>query len=278
MTSVQCLENLPASEYHAMLERQSCSMLKWMLESPAHYLHRLSRPIEKGSRSMDFGTLVHLLVLEPYRLAFDYEVVAVRASMRQSSAKRKDPFDHRVQVTEVELHEARTLADRILHAKISGRPFARFLEEGKPELTLLFEEEVTGVSCRSRLDLWHPEVLFDVKTTRHNCPVAFRRSALELHYDMQAFMYGQADAMWTSRTSLKPFYFLAAENAPPYTVQVVRAGESFLENGQNKFRRAIALVKACAALDHWPDTAQQSTLEIEPWQAFSAQTVAGEAA
>jgi hypothetical protein len=31
-------------------------------------------------------------------------------------------------------------------------------------------------------------------------------------------------------------------------------------------------------LDHWPDTAQQSTLEIEPWQAFSAQTVAGEAA
>lgn len=244
-------------------------MLKWLLKSPAHYLERRTAA-PASSPSMAFGSLVHLLVLEPSTLPFEYEIVAEKLRARRSTPR----LDPRTLVTEVELHEARRLAERVLTTPIQGRPFYKFVEEGKPELTILFDDPTTSVACRSRIDLWHPDFVFDLKTTRFACPVAFRRSALGLHYDMQAYMYGLADALLEGRDYTKPFYFLAAESTLPHVVQVIRAGEPFVANGQAKYQYAMGLYKACSDLDHWVSLAGESILELEPWEAFDPQAAA----
>ena len=267
--AAQALPHLSARQYHAMLERQSCSMLKWLLKSPAHYRERLTAPAGT-SASMAFGSLVHLLVLEPSTLPFEYHVVP----QKTRRARTAHTEDSRILITEVELHEARRVADRVLATPVLGRPFFKFVEEGKPELTILFDDPTTSVACRSRIDLWHPDIVFDLKTSRHACPVAFRRSALELHYDMQAYMYSLADALLERREAANPFYFLAAENTAPHVVQVVKAGEPFVRNGQSKYQHAIALYKACSELEHWEPIAHESTLELDPWEAFDPKAAA----
>jgi hypothetical protein len=268
----QRITDLPARDYHAMLQRQSCSMLKAMLQSPAHYLQRLLHAREPTSPSMEFGRLVHLLVLEPMQLAHSFEIVVERVRGEQRTR------DGRSVITEVQLHAARGLADKILATTYKGRPLYRFVQEGACELTLLFDDPVTATACRSRLDLWHPELIFDLKTTRHACVEGFQRSALQLHYDLQAYMYCLADAVCESRAAARPFVFIAAESSPPHTVHVLQAGESFLANGQQKYQRAISLVRGCTTTDYWPDGGTAATLEIEPWQAYEPRAVCGEGA
>jgi hypothetical protein len=63
------------------------------------------------------------------------------------------------------MHQARSLAQQVLDKPFKGRPFGCYVEEGVPEVTFFYSDPVTGVPCRARLDLWHPDLLFDLKTT-----------------------------------------------------------------------------------------------------------------
>lgn len=96
---------------------------------------------------------------------------------------------------------------------------------------------------------------------------AFAASAVELGYDMQAFMYSVARCLYEGQ-SPKPFVFIAAETASPHSVSVLTASQRFLENGARKFKSCITAFSACTAVDHWPDLGCEADLDIEPWQQF----------
>jgi hypothetical protein len=263
------IRNLPARIYHAQLERQSCSMLKPMLLSPAHYQQQFFES-RTSSAAMDWGSLVHLLVLEPSQLPFHYAVVA---NNKYSPAQKRElaALHPGLQIiTEVALHRARLAADRVLHRQVRGRAFYRYVEEGEAEVTLLYEDPVTGLRCRTRIDLWHPEALFDLKTTRHAAVAEFGRSCMNLHYDLQAYMYCLADAQFDGRDAARPFVFLALQSSDPHPVHVLTAGQTFMANGEAKYARAISLLAACMQTDHWPDNSCDEVLEIEPWNAYDS--------
>ena len=266
-----CVPDLPADDYHALLERQSCSMLKPLLISPAHYLHQFLQRKPRAP-AMDFGSLVHLLVLEPHRFPQHYAVVAA-AGERLTPAERQEAralYPGLQVLTEVELHQARQVADRVLQRSVRGRPFYRYVQEGQAELTFFYDDPVTGLACRTRVDLWHPDALFDLKTTRHATVAEFARAGIALHYDLQAYMYCLADAMFHGRDSARDFVFLAVQSSQPHPVHLLAAGETFMANGQAKYSRAIALLKACMQTGYWPDNSADEVLEIEPWQAWGS--------
>src|SRR6185369_2916156 len=97
----------------------------------------------RASKCKDFGSLVHTLVLEPHRLALDYAVYPGKRDARDTAFKEfvkshagREPID------EVQLHEARLLAERLMYrvvrrgANDAGRPFGDFLAEGEREVTV----------------------------------------------------------------------------------------------------------------------------------------------
>jgi hypothetical protein len=262
------LLNFAASSYHAELERQSCSLLKPLLASPARYKAQFFET-RKCSDAMAFGSLLHNLVLEPH--LFHTQYVVVPGSGKLSAAEsRAFAATHpgKTVLLDVEFQEMRLLADRVLHRLFKGRPVARYLEEGIAEATFFYDDPVTGVPCRVRLDMWHPDFIFDLKTTRHGEVLQFVRNAVDLHYDLQAYMYCLADALWEGRAVARPFVFLAANSQAPYPVHVLTAGSTFLDNGRAKYERALSLYKACAELDYWPDGSADEDIELEPWQQF----------
>lgn len=262
------LLNYPAWLYHASLERQSCSLLKPLLQSPAHYRAQFFQS-RSGTAAMDFGSLIHLLVLEPGRFHMEYAILPpeIKAATAAGRAFAKKNAGRKL-LTELELHDARRMAQRVLERPYKGRPFGRFVEEGEPEVTIFFNDPVTDTPCRVRLDLWHPDILFDLKTTRQNSTEGFVRSSVELHYDLQAYMYALADFLHRGSAQPKPFVFMAAQSANPCTVSALTAGSTFMENGRAKYERCTALYKACRELDYWPDDGAEEDIEISPWQAF----------
>ena len=268
-TGSQTIRNLPAWLYHAELDRQSCSLLKPLLISPAHYRAQFFRA-RQSTAAMEFGSLIHTLVLEPFRFHAEYVVLPARERLGIAEVRKvraKHPGKHLI--AEVDLHRARQLAQRVLERPFRGRPFGRYLEEGEPELTVFYDDPVTGVACRVRIDLWHADYLFDLKTTRHSLAEPFVRSAVDLHYDMQAYMYTLADVVQHGLDVPRPFVFMTVDSAEPFTTSARMAGSTFLENGRTKYQRAIGLYKACSDLDYWEeDSGTEDEIQIEPWQEY----------
>jgi hypothetical protein len=269
------LEDLPAQHYHSELTRHSCSTLKQMLVSPGHYMQQFTAH-KPTSPAMEFGSLVHLLILEPNQLPYRYAVIP-GSGRRPSAGERREaqafyPGLHIL--TEAELHEARIAAEKAMERQVRGRPFQRFVEEGLREVTFFYRDPVAELPCRVRMDLWHPDAIFDLKTTRHALLGDFSRACLALHYDLQAYMYCLADARFDGRDCARDFVFLAVQGEPPHPVHVLAAGSSFMANGEAKYVRALSLLRACSETDYWPDNSAEGTLEILPWQAFEAVDVA----
>lgn len=262
---VSCLDD---AIYHADLHIQSCSMLKAMLVSPAHYQYGLVN--RRGSTpQMEFGSLVHLLTLEPHLLLAK---AAIFPGVK-TSARDKDYKDfvasHPGQMIfdEPTFHMAEIARDKLLNQKVLGRLFGDFLSEGEAEASMYYTDPDTGVECRCRVDLRHPEANFDLKTTAYVSTPAWVRHAIDLDYDLQAYMYSLSDCLYSGREEPLPFYFMSVTNDYPLCTHARRAGLSFMMEGARKYKHAISAYAACAKADYWPAPGGEEVVECAPWQA-----------
>lgn len=260
---------MPADAYHADRSALSCSLLKPLLISPAHFQAALVAN-ETRSDARDFGTLVHLLVLQPELASQELAVFPGVAGRHSGWSTFAALHPDKLVVDEPTFTQGRRLAHKVLETRYKGRPLRDFVEESIAEATVYFTEPATGLRMRIRLDAYHPDISFDLKTSRFALPRAFGKDAVDRHYDLQAYMYSLGRCMYEGRQSAKPFVFIVAENEAPHSVSTLEAGSTFVENGSNKFQACAATFKACTEAGYWPDLGSDGTLEIDPWQQFVA--------
>jgi hypothetical protein len=260
--------DLPAAIYHADRDALSCSLLKPLLISPAHFQQALAKP-STPSPAKDFGSLLHLLLLEPDKVPGELAVFPGVGSLRDREFKTfLAANSQRLAVDEPTFAQARRLAEKVATTCFRGRQIWRFLEESRTECSLYFTEPTTGLKLRSRFDALHPEFTFDLKTTRHESAGNFARDALALGYDLQAAMYSLGRTFFEGKRQPPPFVFITAESMAPNSVCTLVAGPTFMENGAAKLQECLTTYKACTMVGHWPDLGCHSTLEIQPWQQF----------
>lgn len=262
------LRELPADVYHADRDALSCSLLKPLLISPAHFRAGLAAP-PKDLPAKHFGSLVHLLLLQPHLVSQELAVfpgVGFARDPEFNAFLARNAF--RLAVDEPTFAEARRLTARISEMPYKGRQLSRFIEESMCEATIYFTEPVTDLRLRIRLDAFHPEISFDLKTACHGTPGGFARDAVELGYDLQAFMYGLGRRLYEGDQAA-PFVFIAAETAQPHSIGTYEAGVTFIKNGAAKFQDCLKVFKSCSQTGYWPDLGCSTTLEIAPWQQFS---------
>jgi len=170
-------KHMPAHAYHADRDALSCSLMKPLLVSPAHLQTALVAG-EKPSDARDFGTLVHLLVLQPELVSQELAVFPGIADRK--GAAGKTAFERFAQaqagklvVDEPTIAQGRRLAQKLLETRYQGRPLGAFIEESFPEATIYFTEPSTGLRMRMRMDAYHPDFSFDLKTSRFALHRAF---------------------------------------------------------------------------------------------------------
>ncbi|MDP1978846.1 PD-(D/E)XK nuclease-like domain-containing protein [Undibacterium sp.] len=258
--------NLPDHEYHSDVHIQSCSMLKQMLISPAHYRHSLGR-VNSPTDSMEFGTLVHLLTLQPHLLLSQVATFPGVKDARSAMYKEFSTAHAGMMVfDEPTMHLAEAARDRLLEQTVMGRKFGDFVAEGEAEASIYYTDPSVGIPCRTRVDLLHPEAVFDLKTTMHPALRQWTRHALNLSYDMQGYMYSLAESLLNNRSSPIPFVFMSVENDWPLSVGARRAGDAFMQEGAKKYQQAISAFAACAKVDFWPTPGGEEVIELEYWQ------------
>ena len=226
--------------------------------------------MQSESDAKDFGSLLHLLLLQPHLTG--QEVAVYPGIVHATNKDYKQFLEHnalKLVVDEPTFTKARSLADKVRGTKYKGRYLGLFIEEAMTEVSLYFTEPTTGLRLRVRHDIYHPDLAFDLKSTRHASVQLFTRDAVKMDYDLQAFMYSLGRSLFEGTSSSKPFVFIAAESNEPFSVHTLEAGGSFLNNGAKKFQECLSVYKACSDTNYWPDLSSNGVIEIDHWHQYT---------
>jgi hypothetical protein len=137
----------------------------------------------------------------------------------------------------------------------------------EPELTILWEDE-DGVALKTRPDLTSLPLgyFLDFKVKDKISEGAFEASIFKYGYDMQvaAAMEGLA-AVHPEMAGRLDFDFVVCEWREPFDVLLKGLSPAFLDLGQQRWKRAKKLWKACLESGNWPGWGRRPPAEPRPW-------------
>lgn len=243
-------------EYHSLPESVSCSGLKHLLRSPAHYQAYLQQPFDDKP---NIGTALHCAVLEPE--VFEKTYTFYKGDRRGKAFSEFEANNlGKVVLNEKEWISVNGMAKAVM--AYDEFPLWQALMQSQREFSVFWTDEETGVQCRVRFDSLFPQfAMFDLKTTTDARPEYFIKQAVRLDYDLQAAMYTEAARRFTGK--LLPFNFVVIEDSAPHGVWLMPAGQSMIDNGWRKFRKALETYKRCKETGQWPCyTNTLTTLEL----------------
>jgi hypothetical protein len=245
------------------------STLKEMAKSPLHYLYALKHG-RRATAAMNRGTAAHIAVLEPERFATDYLIWEGRRAGKAWEAFEADAQARGKQILkDSELALALAIRDAVRgHAKASS-----YLVGGHAEVTIVWEDEETGLLCKGRLDFLRDDgTPADLKTTRNIEQFWFSRDLATNQYHVQAAMYLDGAASLTRKQSDR-FALIAVEGAAPHDVVPYLLHEDVTGPGRDAYRALLRRVKECRESGEWPGYANGSemTIALPAWATGDAE-------
>ncbi|MGC4002850.1 MAG: PD-(D/E)XK nuclease-like domain-containing protein [Pirellulales bacterium] len=239
------------------------SSLSLIARSPRTY-HR--RPKIEETPAMRLGTLTHAGKLEPSAVFRRYVVMPdftkdvkkkdggecsnPRATKEYKAKVEQFRLDNweKIIVTEDEfaaLVEMVTQLDR--HSK--AREW--FSDEGETELTIVWDDPLTGLRCKGRIDKLcrRLKIIADLKTTA-DCR-KFRNVIFDRGYHRQAAFYIDGWKALTGETFR--FGIAAQENSEPYGTQAATLCERSIELGREAYQRALIDLRNSQVTGLWAD-------------------------
>lgn len=237
--------DVPIEEYHQLPDSVSCSGLKHLLRSPAHFQEYLDGSYDG---KVNLGSALHCLVLEEDVFDKTYTVYSGRRGTNAFKAFAEENPGKQI-LSEQEWISVLGMQRALI--QYDEFPLWRALRSAKREMSVFWTDEETGVQCRVRFDaLSAPYAQFDLKTTTDARPEAFLKQAIRLDYDLQAAMYTEAARHYTGE--ILPFFFAAVEEDRPHGVWLHEADSDMMDSGWNKFRHALQTYKQCRDTGKWP--------------------------
>ena len=250
------------------------SVLRHFRKTPAHAYWEWTHQKE-STTFQDLGHLIHFAVLEPERFAKEGPVVAPDVDRRTTLGKATwaefvAANEGRAIVTEEDMRTLRGIQDSVMrHATAREALYG----VGASELSLVWDDRETGVTCKGRLDRaaeiggW--PCIVDLKTTSKPATThTFQNSVESYGYHEQAALYlrGAATLIPPDEGVTRKFIWLVAETEPPYCVRMFECDDAALDIGQKSIDDYLARFAACresGAWGGWPDGVDLAGLP--PW-------------
>jgi hypothetical protein len=264
-------ENVPDAHYFA-LPYCSNSRLSLLKRSPAHLKADIEMP-EPSTDAMKLGTAIHAAVLEPGLFTARYTMAGSCEAELKSGQRKGQPCgntglacyrgawfcgQHR-QDGEPDNIIALSASDwdacRGVRASLLSHPkLAKLVESnGRSELTVVWDDEETGVRCKARVDRLVEEyggIVLDLKTTTDARAEAFERRIFEYGYFRQLGLYQAGLAAHGLR--MKHLVIAALEKERPYAVAGYRLSDGAADAGREELRKLLRTYAECQQNNHWP--------------------------
>ena len=241
------------------------SAIDKLLECPALYKAWLEgEEEEKTSAALAFGSLSHLLTLQPQEFGSQYAVTELNLATKEGKAW-KAALPEGVQIVKNDDYEkAQMMADAVRDHPQAKMLFQNYIAEEPIYWTF------DGIPCKAKPDIvtevFGRRYIADLKTTESVNPEAIRKSIAKWGYHRQAAWY--LSGMEAVGKPCDAFIFIFVEKTYPYLVTMCQLDEDALAKGMEECLRAVSTLKECQASGTWPCyTREIITLGLPKWAA-----------
>ncbi len=269
-------EGIPFHVY-ASWDAVNAGLLKWVDHSPAYAIYNKLNPDADADEKKHnrVGRAMHTLVSQPELFTGEYVVKPSTYTNKDGEEKK---WNGSATVCKKKmalwLSEGMTLLspDEFGTAKgmadsLRGHPLAaKILDGGQFELSLVWIDEKTGLTCKARLDAFKAGVIADWKSVASSAsPSAVMREAAKLKYYIQLHHYEQGTkAVGLDEYPELGFFFV--EKYAPYLCAFYKPDITFLELGKVAWERLMFRTAECTKNNEWPGYDQGvNDLFAPPW-------------
>jgi hypothetical protein len=253
-------------EDYLEIDAVNSSFLKTVLNrSPLHAKTEKENPKEP-TPALRQGSILHGFTFErgEFENVYAIEPVVNKRTNAGKAELEKFALDHpgKMLISQAEFDMAKTMYDNLLEhdgAKL-------YLQEGKPEVTIIWTDKLSGLLCKARIDYLHEwqAVIADLKTTQDASVMGFSKSILNFGYEVQAAFY--TDGYMTLTGDDPSFVLIPIEKTPPYAVACYEVGHKSISKGRSMYQEALAIVKRCKESGVWESYSKQvEHIEIPAW-------------
>lgn len=286
-------KDLSNEDYHGSAGTSSTTLKKLVEKTPAHMQYDLHHPKE-SSESMNMGTLVHTLVLQPEK--FEQEYFVCPSDLRAPTARdleAKKPSDKTLEkiaqweawqrkaegrnvISQAQFDQASEMAGNVFQCPAASILLQDFIAESSVywwyKSRDIDDDTQYRTMCKVRpdaLDRVHG-VVIDLKTTTDASYDGFIRSIQKYYYHLSAAMYlegvNQCEELLkeTGYFSYNKFIFICVESAPPYLCAVYELGEEYLDIGKQLYRRAMLKLHKARQEEQMPGFPSDEIRVLEP--------------
>ena len=233
------------------------SSLRHAMRSAAHYLWAMENGVTLESKSLRFGSLVHALAADDLTGIYIFhgpEWEDMRARYKRPTATRE--WEHRVgkirkklgpdtQVYTAQEHEAAVN----VWESVKAHPIAAdFFRDARREVSIVWDDQATGVRCKARLDAVNSYGITDLKTTGDASD--FERSIRAFRYYRQLAFY-QAGWAQVAGGELLEARIVAVESSACYGVRAAPLSDRLLAAGREEYEVALTRIARAIDSDRW---------------------------
>lgn len=275
--------NVSFDEYLA-IQALSNTRMGLLAQSPRHF--KFNAALDEKMKCLVMGRLIHTHTLEPDAIALRYAVMPDFANHENNQTDKGVPStssatrwckeqqfnfesanEDREIVTEGWWNEALLTVESI-RADDGAR--AIFETPGPAELTIVWDDDETGIRCKARIDKVAGQRIVDLKSTSKLA--TFSKSIAGYEYHRQLAHYQSGYAVHHGGELLEP-WIVAAETVPPYCVQSAPLHEEALLYGERRRRQLLRLLRDCIDEDHWPGPPSPTAWRIPEWAMLSNESL-----
>lgn len=292
-------KDLSNDDYHANTKAVSRSGLWDFKKTPAKYWNNYLNPQRQKKEStpdMEFGSAFHTFVLEPELFDQQYfvkdyvlpeiEVKPLKGDLQLKYGKERG--HNLYEEAKKRETEQKAERDRILeefYANSAGKVIltadqmqklilmrqsvlnhpqaAALITGGAIEHSLFWDDPHTGVSCKTRPDIWHENMTGDLKTVKAGDERSFISSVVNYGYHLQSAMNREGIYHNTGK-DIKTHTFICVEKEWPYLTSVYILSQTALDSAHIMFKNILTDFRKCQDENIWPGY-QTAEIDLPAW-------------
>ena len=208
----------------------SYSSLKEFAKSPRHYISYLNKE-RKSTPAMEFGSLVHCLLLQPEEFALNY-MIAPNLDRRTKDGKAE--YEKFLEAsngkTVVSADDYNNAYDLVANAKENQVISDAVM--GCKSFESEWRAEIGGLPVRGFFDGEADDYILEVKTSNDAEPRTLINDFYKRMYHVQAGLY--------NLVSEKPIKYIILETTAPYNSYIAMATDKYVSAGR---KRALDLIE-----------------------------------
>jgi len=234
---------------------------------PAHCMYYLlhGRP---DTPALKFGRALDAYILEPLRFLEIYSIMPKADGRTKEGKAIKAEFEAKLKPRQEIISETDYAKIQEIYSFVSESRAIRLIQGGKSQVCLVWEDKITGLKCKARLDYLNESIpmITDLKSAADCSPSGFGWALYRFQYYQQLGFYSIG---YETLTGYEPIMAIfAIEKEQPYVHAAYEIGDKSLETGKKAAHKALTIYKECLESGQWPMHSDQIEILDMPLHAL----------